>query len=220
MTGLANALAGHAIQTHDAGDAARAEKLIDAVLAVQPDNSTAHRTKGLILGSVKHEMRSAIAEAERAIALDPNDADAHAEAGLWKGFLGHAEDGIVGVETALRLSPRDRDVPIWQDYMCILHDHLQHWAQAIEWCEKSRAGWPDNFGTYVALAAAHAWAGHDKEAKEAAAQLQRLHPGFTVQTYAASVSRNSNDPTYKDAIGRIAEGLRKAGLPEGDKKTD
>ena len=165
MTGLANALAGHAIQTHDAGDAARAEKLIDTVLAVQPDNSTAHRTKGLILGFVKHEWRSSIAEAETAIGLDPNDADAHAEAGLWKGFLGHTEDGFAGVETALRLSPRDRDTPFWQFYMCALHDYLQHWEQAVEWCEKSRAGMPDNLGTYVHLTAAHAWAGHDKEAK-------------------------------------------------------
>jgi class 3 adenylate cyclase/TolB-like protein/Tfp pilus assembly protein PilF len=215
VTGLANALAAHTILTHDAGDAARAEKLIDTALALQPDNSTAHRTKGLILGFVKHEMRPAIAEAERAIALDPNDADAHAEAGLWKGSLGHVEDGISGVETALRLSPRDRDVPIWQYYMCALHDYLQHWEQAIEWCEKSRAGWPDNFSTYVHLAAAHALAGRDKEAKDAAAQLQKVYPGFTVQTYADLASRNY-DPTYKAAIARTIEGLRKAGLPEGE----
>ena len=37
---------------------------------------------------------------------------------------------------------------------------------------------------YGLLAAANAWAGHDKEAKEAAAQLQKVYPGFTVQTCA------------------------------------
>jgi TolB-like protein len=220
MTGLANALARHALLTSDEGDAARAEKLIDAVLPVQPDNPTAHRTRGLILAFVKHEVRSGIAEAERAIALDPNDADAHAEAGLWRGFLGHAEDGIGGVETALRLSPRDRDVPIWQYYMCALHDYMQHWEQAIEWCEKSRAGWPDNVSTYVHLAAAQAWAGHDKEAKEATAHLQRLRPGFTVQSYADFTSRTSDNPTFNAQSQRIAEGLRKAGVPEGEKKTN
>jgi adenylate cyclase len=170
--------------------------------------------------SFKHEMRSAIAEAERAIALDPNDADAHAEAGFWKQFLGRSEDGIAGVETALRLSPRDRDVPVWQNYMCSLHAKLAHWDEAIEWCEKSRAGWPDSWPTYVNLAAADAWAGHDKEAKDAAAQLQKVYPGFTVQTYAELASRNSNDPTYKAAVARTVEGLRKAGLPEGEQKTN
>jgi adenylate cyclase len=174
----------------------------------------------LILGFVKHEWRSAIAEAETAIGLDPNDADAHAEAGLWKGFLGHAEDGFAGVETALRLSPRDRDTPFWQFYMCALHDYLQHWEQAVEWCEKSRAGMPDDLGTYVHLAAAHAWAGHDKEAKEAAAHLQRLRPGFTIQSYADLASRTADNPTFNAQSARIVEGLRKAGLPEGEKKTN
>jgi TolB-like protein/class 3 adenylate cyclase len=220
MTGLANALAGHAIQTHDAGDAARAEKLTDAVLAVQPDNSTAHRTKGLILGSVKHEMRSAIAEAERAIALDSSDADAHAEAGWWKGPLGRSEEGIAGVQAALRLSPRDRDTPFWHFYLCALHNYLQHWEQAIEWCEKSRAGMPDNPFTYVHLAAAYAWAGHGKEAKEAADHVPTLLPGFTVQSYADLASRTSDDPTFKVQAQRIVEGLRKAGMTEGEKKTN
>jgi tetratricopeptide (TPR) repeat protein len=174
----------------------------------------------LILGFVKHETRSAIAEAERAIALDPIDADAHAEAGMWKGSLGHAEDGIAAVETGFRLSPRDRDVPIWQYYMCALHNYLQHWEQAIEWCEKSHAGWPDNWSTYTHLAAAHAWAGHDKEAKEAAAHLQGLRPSFTIQSYADLVSRTSDSPTFNAQIQRILDGLRKAGLPEGEQKTN
>ncbi len=37
---------------------------------------------------------------------------------------------------------------------------------------------------FVDLAAANAWAGHDKEAKEAVAQLQELYPDFTVQSWA------------------------------------
>ena len=34
---------------------------------------------------------------------------------------------------------------------------------------------------YVDLAAANAWAGHDKEAKEAVGQLRKLYPDFTVR---------------------------------------
>ena len=95
---------------------------------------------------------------------------------------------------------------------------LAHWEQAIPWCSKAVTGLPEVFFPYVDLAAANAWAGHDKEAKDAAAQLQKVHPGFTVQTWAGM--HWSDDPTFNTQYQRITEGLRKAGVPEGEKKTD
>ena len=66
--------------------------------------------------------------------------------------------------------------------MCHLHTHLAQWEQAIEWCGKSIAsGGATNWYPYVDLAAANAWAGHDKEAKETVAQLRKVYPDFTVQ---------------------------------------
>jgi hypothetical protein len=132
-------------------------------------------------------------------------------------YLGRAEDGFAGVETAFRLSPRDPGAPWWQLFMCVLHNQLAQWEQAIPWCEKSIAGNPQVFYPYVDLAAANAWAGHDKEAKDAAAQLQEVLPGFTVQTLAGR--HMSDDPTYNPRNQRIIEGLRK-GVPEGTAKTN
>ena len=102
--------------------------------------------------------------------------------------------------------------------MCHLHSHLAQWEQAIEWCNKSTASDPTNFFPLVDLAAANAWLGHDREAKEAVAQLQKVYPGFTVQTWAGH--HFSDDPIFDAQFQRIVEGLRKAGLPEGEKKTD
>jgi hypothetical protein len=62
------------------------------------------------------------------------------------------------------------------------------------------------------LAAAYAWAGHDKEAKQAVAELRKLDPSFTLQSVAGT--HPSDDPTYRAQSARIFEGLRKAGLPE------
>jgi adenylate cyclase len=53
--------------------------------------------------------------------------------------------------------------------MCQLHAQLAQWEQAIEWCGKSIAGNSQYLFPYVDLAAANAWASHDKEAKEAVA---------------------------------------------------
>jgi adenylate cyclase len=201
-----------------AGDIARAEKTIDEALAVQPDNSSVHYAKGQVY-AVKHQWRPAITEYETAIALDPNNAAAHAQASYRKMFLGRAEEGFAGVETALRLNPRDPShVPWWQFYMCDLHAKLADWDQAIEWCNKAAAGMPGVYFSFAWLAAANAWAGHDKEAKEAVAQLQKVHPGLTVQTLAGM--HFSDDPTFNTEFQRILEGLRKAGVPEGEQKTE
>jgi adenylate cyclase len=200
------------------GDIARAEKTVDAALALQPENSSVHHAKAQVY-AVKRQWRPSITEDETAIALDPNNDRAHADAGFRKMMLGHSEDGFSGVETALRLSPRDpADVPWLQYYICHLHSHLAQWDQAIEWCSKSVAGLPQVWFPYVDLAAANAWAGHDKEAKDAAAQLQKVYPGFTVQTFAGM--HWTDDPTLNAQYQRIVEGLRKAGVPEGTSKTE
>jgi TolB-like protein/class 3 adenylate cyclase len=80
------------------GDIARAEKAIDAVLAVQPENSRAHWVKSLVY-EVKRQWAPSITEDETAIALDPNHASAHAETGFKKIYLGHPEEGFAGIET-------------------------------------------------------------------------------------------------------------------------
>jgi adenylate cyclase len=123
MTGLAGVLQTRVTQlaSKDPGaDIARADELINAAVALQPDNSSAHGTKGWLFFA-KRQWGQAIAEEETAIAEDRNNADAHAAASFFKMWLGHSENGFSGVETALRLSPRDPNVPTWQFFMC----HLQ-----------------------------------------------------------------------------------------------
>ena len=46
--------------------------------------------------------------------------------------------------------------------------------------------------------------------------MQKVYPGFTVQTWAGI--HWSDDPTFNAQYQRIVEGLRKAGLPEGEAK--
>jgi adenylate cyclase len=199
-----------------AGDLARAEKAIDAAWALQPDNSSVHYVKGYLY-LANQQWGPSITEFETATALDPNNAKAYADASFDKMFLGRAEDGFAGVEMALRLSPRDPQLPWWQLYMCAFHAQLAQWEQAIAWCSKSAAGQPEVFFPLAILAAADTLAGHDKEAKNAAAQLQKVYPGFTVQTWVGIHHHWSDDPTFKARFQLEVEGLRKAGVPEGEK---
>jgi tetratricopeptide (TPR) repeat protein len=164
--------------------------------------------------SFKAQWTAAIAEAETAIAYDRNNAGAHQLAGHLKQWLGRTEDGIAGIETALRLSPHDGGVPLWQSYLCRGYSLLGRWEQAIERCEKAiAASTPAKPWVLVQLAGAYAWAGHDKEAKEAVTRLHDLDPNFTVQTYLTNANFY-DEPTYKAQAARLAEGMSKAGLPE------
>ena len=199
------------------GVSARADKLADSALALQPNDARAHMAKAEVSFN-KQQWTAAISQGEAALADDPNYALARAEPSFWNIFLGHAEDSFAGIATALRLSPRDPDVSWWQWFRCHAHTHLAQWEQAVEWCGKSIASGNQSFFPFVDLAAANAWAGHDKDAKEAAAELQKVYPGFTVQTWAGM--RWSDDPTFNAQYQRIVEGLRKAGVPEGEAKKD
>jgi TolB-like protein len=82
-------------------DIARAEKLSDSALALQPDDAWAHLAKSQVFFS-KRQWKAAISQTEAALADDPNNASAHANLSFWNMFLGHSEDGFAGLETALR----------------------------------------------------------------------------------------------------------------------
>jgi tetratricopeptide (TPR) repeat protein len=105
MTGLATALIARPYggwSDDPKGDFARAGGMADAALALRPDDSEAHFVKALLFER-DSQIRAALAEPETAIADDPNNARAIAMASYYRMFLGHAEEGVAGQETALRL---------------------------------------------------------------------------------------------------------------------
>src|SRR5262249_30215019 len=132
---------------------------------------------------------------------------------------GRSEEGVADVETALRLSPNDEEAPTWRAYLCILHGKLAQWEQAIQWCDEAEktiagatwSGWKTR--ALANLAAAYAWAGRDREAKETIERLRILDPHFTALTYQMNIDLRPN-PTYRAQTARALEGMRKAGLPE------
>jgi tetratricopeptide (TPR) repeat protein len=177
-------------------DMMRAEELLNAASALRPDDSRLHLTKGYA-HSIRSEWRSALMEAETAIANDRNNANAYAAAAIYKMYLGRSQDGLADIETAFLLSPHDWESPVWQTRLCHLYAHLAQWQQAIEQCERAAAADPGDNGplgrisfglaayqiadspraieSLIVLAAAYAWAGFGKEARETVAKLAGLH---------------------------------------------
>jgi tetratricopeptide (TPR) repeat protein len=103
----------------------------------------------------------------------------------------------------------------WEYWLCHLHSHLGQWRDAIDQCRKASADNQSDWLPYADLAAAYGWLGETDEAKAAAAQLLTLKPDMTVNGWLKLSTFFSKNATFAEEMQRFAEGLRKAGLPEG-----
>jgi TolB-like protein/class 3 adenylate cyclase/tetratricopeptide (TPR) repeat protein len=202
---------------NEAEDLPRAETLVTSALSEEPESAIAHFVKAN-LAFARGQFNDMLSELDVAIEIDRNYAVAYNQRGVAHTFLGRAKEAIPEIETALRLSPREPSRNAWEFNICNAYSIMAEWEKAVEWCQKSIATNAGHFPPYIDLAAAHAWLGHDAEAKAAVAGLLKLKPGFTVQQLASI--KWSDDPQFQRGAQRIIEGLRKAGLPEGQAKTN
>jgi adenylate cyclase len=198
-----------------AGDPAidldRADALIASALSADPNDAQAHYTRASLLFARK-QFAGTLSELKDAIEINRNFAQAYAFYGFTHIFVGKAAETIPNIESALRLSPRDPFRSVWEANICHAHSHMAEWEKAVEWCEKSIATNAGYWTSHVDLVAANGWLQRDVAAKAAIAELLKLRPGFTVQSWATI--NWSDDPTFQREYQRITEGLRMAGLPE------
>ena len=154
----------------------------------------------------RHELDAFFAEAERAIALNPNNAVMLARLGQRLNLAGDPR-GILLVRKAMKLDPFH---PTWFNFpIATYHFDKGEYEAALAAARKINIpgySWPQIF-----LAAIYAELGRPKQAQSAVEELLKLYPGFTIETLIEE-HRKWNRPD--DVIRHWAAALRKAGLPE------
>lgn len=154
----------------------------------------------------RHELEAFFAEAERAIALNPNSADSLAYLGT---YLRHARDerGIVLVRRAMKLDPFH---PTWL-YFAVAHYHFERGEYEEALTATRKVDVPGYFWSPLYLAGIYAELGRQNEARSALRELLSLYPGFTVETFIEEARKwNYGEENTR----RWVAALRKAGLPE------
>jgi tetratricopeptide (TPR) repeat protein len=160
-----------------------------------------------------HRAEQGIAECERALAIDPNFASAHAWIGLAKYLIGRNEETEAHILEAFRISPRDTYAFFWMLIVGLAKLGAGCNEEAVSWLNRS-IGLNRNHPTpYCLLAAALALLGRIEEAREAGRHGLDLNPSFTIARYRSSGS--GHDPVYLAGLDRICEGMRLAGVPDG-----
>ena len=191
---------------------AAVEATLTKVLSQSPNNAWAHF---LMCGVEVRMNRGAqgIAECERALALNPNLASAHALIGLAKVFDGHPEETERHELEALRVSPHDTDAAIWVAYIALAKLHLGAYEEALDLSRRANELNPNYATGRFNMAAALVELDRLDEARSEVQAGLALNPGFTIRRYRDGAQ--SNNPLFLKRRERMIEAMRKAGVPEG-----
>lgn len=128
------------------------------------------------------------------------------------------------LDKAIRASPYDPVVAYWYGNKAQANFALKRYDQAIDLARQAIAIKPNyNQFSHLLLVAALALAGHDSEAREAAQRylaLPSTGPLKTIAAYEAHQMSLGGDARFVEMNERVYDGLRKAGMPEGDAKSN
>jgi TolB-like protein len=181
------------------------------LLSQSPNDARVHYW----IGRVKVETNrgaEGIAESERALALDPNLASAHALIGLAELVNGYPEKTEAHELDALRVSPYDTDANIWTAYIALGRLFLGNDEEALALYRRAfeiNQNYP--IGHFL-MAAAFAELGRIDEARATVQGGLALNPGFTIRRYRAGAQ--SDNQVFLKRREQIIEAMRKAGVPE------
>lgn len=166
-------------------------------------NARAHAKLARIHG-MRGEYEQALAESERARALNPSDtfiAEVHGETLLW---LGRHDEAIALMQSALQLDPAGRHSPV-RHQLPLAYFASGRYAEALAACEASLANSPDIPFLHAVRAAALVRSGQMDSARKSAAEVRRLRPNFP----AADFGNRFVAPETRE---RLQTALREAGL--------
>ena len=207
--GLAIALA----FTTDGGDTsfAAAEAAAIRALELAPNHAVAHLALGQTY-SFTDRVTQALAEYQRALALDRNFAHAYAGFAAASMYGGQAEAAEPHILKAFQLSPQDHQGHLWCLIAGTAKLFVEQDAAAEAWFRRGieiNRAYPIHI---LYLAAALAGLDRMDEARAMAREALALNPRFSVRLV-RSIRRSTN-PTYVRQLGRVLENLRRAGIPE------
>ncbi len=180
----------------------RAEELAQKALSIDPRTIEGHRTLSRV-HAIQFQLERAITEIDRAVALNPSDAEAHGDRGVILLWAGRLEEAAASLETAFAFDPNLRG-----DFVLahgLAYYSLRRHREAISVLERGAARYADYVFIPAALVAAYGQIGRTAEARRNAEKVRRILPIFDPAVFG---SRFQNRAHYE----YLAEGLRKGGL--------
>lgn len=184
----------------------RARDAAQKAVTLDPQNYDSHMSLGMLHVWADEDHDLAIAEYEKALALNPNQADVMSMMSLTLVFAGRLEEAVEWTQKAARLNPHH---PIWYDWNGSFAYYMaRDYEKALLGAKKTLVAYPKSLSVHRILAATYVEMGNMEKAREVAQRMLEIDPGFTL-------SGVRNVPLRRKADReRYFGALAKAGLPE------
>lgn len=182
--------------------------VVGSTSLVRQDETLAHAVQARqLLGNGLHD--EALAEIERAVALDPNDPAGLVAMANALAMAGRSEEAVGFIERAMRLDPHFP--PSYLEVRGLINFNLEQFGEAAALLERALHRSPELTG--IPLIAAYGHLGRLQEAREIIAKMEAYwrewNPGIPVNVRWAMDYYRFKEQADAE---RFADGLRKAGL--------
>jgi adenylate cyclase len=175
--------------------------------AIALDNSLAdsHALLGYLY-TLTRQHDKAIAQGKLALQHDPNSSTAYLWLGASLQYAGIMEEAVVMVEKGIRLNPMPPSS--WYVFLGSALFNAGRYDAAMNAAHKAVELSPNNIFAHLLLVLTYSMADRGEKARHAAAEVLRIQPNFTVESFA-------NRLPYKDPVNveRMVKLWRNAGLP-------
>jgi TolB-like protein/class 3 adenylate cyclase/Tfp pilus assembly protein PilF len=196
-----------ALSDEDTGEACGLAR--QALEAARDDAETIWQA-ALTLFFLAGEAAMAAAALDRAMALNPNSANAWLARGIIHAWRNQPEAAIEAIERARRLSPFDPYTFRNAYNLAIAHLAARRFEQAIEWADRALHDQPRTVTAMRVKVAALAHLGQLDEARAELSRMLAIDPKLTIAGFLGSAHYQA-----PEVLELYVTGLRLAGLPEG-----
>jgi TolB-like protein/cytochrome c-type biogenesis protein CcmH/NrfG len=180
----------------------RAEEMANKALSIDGSEILAHTVLGRI-HIFRQQYEQAMAEMDRAIAINANDANCLAGRGNILMWMGQTDAAIKALEAAQHIDPEMNAIDRFA--LSLAYYLIGRYEAAIEQAEINLRGTAGaNFSRNV-LAAAYAQNNQTEDAARVVSMIHRMDPAFDAQTFGSKFLKPAD-------LARLRDGFRKAGL--------
>ncbi len=179
-----------------------------AAIAAGGDDALALAIGGFVIGVVEHDFTTALDAIDRSIALSPSSALAYGFGSIIRAWNGDDAIAVTHGEAAIRHSPYDPLIYLPYVGLAYADFFARRFELAVTTANRALQANPRFSVPCYLRTAALAHLGREAEAHASAEDLLELQPTFTIASLVESKF------TSDGRISLLAEGLRKAGVPE------